>query len=60
LSAFLVLIKEVLLDDVVGLYVNLLVGVGPALVNLLDTAALINQQGVAVGGVSCVTGSLLV
>lgn len=56
----LVLVGEVLLDDVVGLHVDLLVGIGLALVDLLHAAALLNEKSVAVDGVRRITGGLLV
>jgi hypothetical protein len=56
------LIREVLLDDVVGLHVDLLVGVVLALVDLLHTADLLNEESVAVDGLttSAVLARLLV
>jgi hypothetical protein len=51
------LVGEVLLDDVVGLHVNLLVGVVLALVDLLHTANLLNEESVAVDGLT--TGAVL-
>lgn len=56
----LILIGEVLLDDVVCLHVNLLVGIGLALVDLLHATALFNEQSVTVDGVRCIAGCLLI
>lgn len=44
----LVLIREVLLDDVVRLHVDLLVGVVLAVMDLLHTTGLFDEQGIAV------------
>ena len=54
------LIREVLLNDVVCLHVDLLVGVGLAVVDLLHTAALLNEESVAVDALRAITSSLLV
>jgi len=56
------LVGEVLLDDVVCLHVNLLVGVVLALVDLLHAANLLDEQGVAVDRLATrsVLASLLV
>jgi hypothetical protein len=51
------LVGEVLLDDVVCLHVDLLVGVVLALVNLLHTANLLNEESIAVDGLAA--GSVL-
>ncbi len=56
----LVLIREVLLDDVVRLHVDLLVGVGLAVVDLLHAAALLDEQRVAVDRIRTIAGGLLV
>lgn len=54
------LIREVLLDDIVCLHVDLLVGVGLALVDLLHASALLNKQGISVYSVGDITSSLLI
>lgn len=55
------LIREVLLDDVVGLHVNLLVGVVLAVVNLLHATTLLDEESVTVDwGLVGTLGSLLV
>ena len=51
------LVREVLLDDIVGLHVNLLVGVVLALVDLLHTANLLNEESVAVDLLTSVVSS---
>lgn len=56
----LFLVREVLLDDVVRLHVNLLVGVGLAVVDLFHTAALLDKQSKSVDRLGSVAGSLLV
>lgn len=56
----LVVIREVLLDNVESLHVNLLVCVGLALVDLLHASALLDKQGVTVDRVLTLAGGLLV
>lgn len=48
LTSSLILIREVLLNDVVGLHVDLLVGVVLAVVDLLHATSLLNEERVAV------------
>lgn len=49
------LVGEVLLDDIVGLHVNLLVGIVLALVDLLHAADLLDEESVAVNGLATST-----
>lgn len=60
LIGILLLIREVLLDNVVGLHVNLLVGVVLTVVNLLHATALLDEEGVLVKTLGTFTSSLLV
>lgn len=50
--SFTLLVREVLLDDVVRLHVDLLVGVVLALVNLLHAANLLDEESVTVDGLA--------
>lgn len=56
----LLIIGEVLLNDVIRLHVDILVGVVLAVVNLVHTTALLNKQSVAVEGFGTITSGLLV
>lgn len=60
LISVLLIVREILLNDVVGLHVNLLVGVVLAVVDLLHTTTLLNEEGVTVDGVTALASSLLV
>lgn len=60
LVCVLLIVGEVLLDNVVGLHVNILVGVVLAVVNLLHTTALFDEEGKTVDGLSSFASSLLV
>lgn len=60
LISILLIIREVLLNDVVGLHVDLLVSVVLAIVDLLHATTLLNEEGVAVDGLGAFTSSLLV
>ena len=60
LIAGLVLVREVLLDNVVRLHVNLLVGVGLAVVDLLHSSALLDEQSIAVDRLGALASSVLV
>ena len=57
---FSILVREVLLDDVVCLHVNFLVGVVLAVVNLFHAAAFFDEESVAVDGFASVISRLLV
>lgn len=56
----LLIIGEVLLNDVVSLHVDILVGVVLAVVDLVHATALLNEQSVAVKGLGTITSGLLV
>lgn len=60
LIGILLIIREVLLNNVVGLHVNLLVGVVLAIVDLLHATTLLNEESVTVDGLGAFTSSLLV
>jgi len=60
LSSILILIREVLLDDVVSLYIDLLVGIILAIVDLLHAAHFLDEQSVAVDRLTSLLISLLV
>ena len=60
LIAGLVLVREVLLDDVVRLHVNLFVGVGLAVVDLLHASALLDKQSITVNRLGALASSVLV
>lgn len=60
LVSILLIVREVLLNDVVRLHVDLLVGVVLAIVDLLHAAALLDEEGILVEVLGAFTGSLLV